>query len=167
MKSLILALGILIVSGCTGTQNRFTSSKKGHPRSSIKVNLPPRPNLDVRHPPKHYLDGSYSVEGLIEDLKKTRGKVVKLTGYIRSLNLCPKNEETVCNIEPSATLADFPSGPSRKIQIFAKDEGGLQILEGLAVGLKVTFKGRPAIISPKGTVIEPQGLLVIETEKKD
>jgi len=158
-----LLIAVLLFMGCqTATNNSAGHQSKNRPK--IEVNLPPKPNLDIKHPPEMYVDGSYSVEGLLKNFGKLRGKEVKLTGYVKALNLCPEGEDVQCTLEPNAILGDFPTGPSQKIFVFAADEGGLAILKGLALGQKVTLKGTVKLSSPKATVIEPKGLVVLKSE---
>ena len=158
-----IALGLLFA--CTSTPKQEIAKKKVS-RPKVKVNLPPKPNLDIKHPPELYTDGSYSVEGFFNNFNKLRNKKVKLTGYVKALHLCPEGEDVECHVESYAVLADFPNGPSMKVMIFAKDEAGIALLRGITKGQKVTLEGIATMSSPKGSLIEPNGLLVLSGGSK-
>ncbi len=139
---------------------KLPEQKPKGPVKKIKVHLPPKPNLNIKHPPVKYVDGSYSVEGLLNNAGKLKGQVVSLSGYVVAHNLCPQNEEVECTIEPSLLLADYTKGHSKKIRVFVRpgEEGRLNDFQ---VGQKVKLSGSISMVSPKGTVVEMDGLFVM------
>jgi hypothetical protein len=169
MKKVKIPVAILLILGL-GTLSclDFTKEKPPKKAAKVKVNLPEKPNLAIKHPPKRFVDGSYSVEGFLNNINKIKGHSVKITGYVKVLNLCPQGEDVVCNIEPSVILADYQNGPSKKVRVFALPEHTEQF-EGLKVGQKVQFKGKPSMTSPRGTMVELDGLFILDppADKED
>lgn len=156
----ILLIVTLIVSMVNVACLDFTKEKPKKPAKKPTVNLPARPDLNVRHPSEKYVDDSYSIEGLINNLQAIKGKKIHLTGYVVGRSLCPKNEEVACTIEPSILLADYTKGPSKKIRVFVRP-GEESRLETFQLRLKVSLSGMAKMVSPKGTVIEMDGLFVL------
>jgi len=169
---LVLIAFILGVAGFSCLD--FTKEAPKKHVKKPKVSLPARPNLNIRHPSERYVDNSYSIEGLIKNLETLKGKEAHLTGYVTGRSLCPENEEVACSIEPSILLADYTKGPSKKIRIFV-NPGEESRLNDFQIGQKVSVTGTLKMVSPKGTVVEMDGLFVLtpipvpdaDTAKKD
>lgn len=155
----VCIIGALAVSmagvGCI----RLPDDKPQKDRGAIaEVKLPPRPNLTAKPQAEKFQDGAYTVAGFIRHARSLVGTEVTLRGFVRSIESC-KEGEKICGTVPHLTLVDNLTGSRRRVLVVSdiRDE----ILEGFPVQSNQTFKGRVALWSPDGRLVDLDGILVI------
>ena len=153
---LIGALAVLMAGfGCI----RLPDDKPREDRGAVEeVRLPPRPNLTATVQAEKYEDGAYTVEGFIRHARSLVGTEVTLRGFVRSVESC-REDEKICATVPHLALVDNLTGSRRRVLVVSDIRE--EILEGFPARSNQTFKGRVALWSPDGRLVDLDGILVI------
>ena len=69
------------------------------------VNLPPRPNLNVKPLAEKNADGSFTVAGFLRHAREMVGKPVTVKGIVQAVETCPVEQER-CDTVPHLVLVD-------------------------------------------------------------
>ncbi|NOZ01496.1 MAG: hypothetical protein GXP54_06350 [Deltaproteobacteria bacterium] len=155
-----VALFALMLVACI----RLPSDRKGsEPRVKEEVKLPPRPDLAVKPVAEKYRDGALTVAGFLKHAKSLNGKEVTLRGYVYSIKSCSK-EEKVCSTVPHLVIVDDKS--RSRVHVLAVSDPPADVLEGYPVGTRQTLKGKVAMWSPNGRLIDLDGILVMPPKPK-
>lgn len=159
-RHLVTALALLgFIAGCDGEDADIVDAKP----PPEKVNLPPSPEMVEPHFVEKYVDGSYTVAGLIKQRSKEIRNEVTVKGYIEKVYRCQEGDSS-CTLPMHATLVDDLDRPRKRLLVVGGETSQLNELEKNA---GVTLKGRYQQASNDGRFVRMEGLIVLphrETE---
>jgi hypothetical protein len=151
---LTLAIGLTLLLGLAGCPAE-PQGRKAAPQ--VKVNLPASPPMTEPTFVEKYVDGNYTVAGLIRSRAKLINSEVKVKGYIQTNHLCDLSEEP-CEPPPHAILVDDLLRPHKRLILLG---GADTILPELREKDVVTLEGRYVQSDPQGLFIRMEGLLIL------
>ncbi len=124
------------------------------------VNLPPRPNLNVKPLAEKNADGSFTVAGFLRHAREMVGKPVTVKGIVQAVETCPVEQER-CDTVPHLVLVDDPSNLKHKVFVVA-DPPDLFFAKEVEARTTQTMSGTVAMWSPDGRLINLDGMLVVK-----
>ena len=125
-----------------------------------QVNLPPRPNLNVKPLAEKTPDGAFTVAGFLRHAREMVGKPVTVKGFVQAVETCPVEVER-CDTVPHVVLVDDPSNTRHKLFVVA-DPPDLFFAKEVEARSTQTMSGTVALWSPDGRLINLDGLLVVK-----
>lgn len=153
-RHLVTALALLgLLGGCDSEEAQVVDDR----RPAEKVNLPPSPEMVEPRFVEKYVDGSYTVAGLIKQRGKEINTEVTVKGYIEKVYRCQDGDDS-CTLPMHATLVDDLDRPRKRLLVVGGETSKLNDLEKDAV---VTLKGRYQQASPDGRFVRMEGLIVL------
>ena len=123
----------------------------------VKVNLPPSPPMDEPQFVEKYVDGCYTVAGLVQGRAKLFGHEVKVKGYVQSVHRCDEALEE-CDPPSHAVLVDDLARPRKRLVVTCPAP---EALASLQQGEGVTLEGRYLQSDPRGLFVRMEGVLVL------
>ncbi len=157
----VCAVSLLGLGAC---QKGNTKKPEGGKAASTEasVRLPPPPNLQAAQGVTRYPDGSYSVEGLLQQGEAVLRETITVKGFVVERRICNPDEPT-CRQPPHALVADKTGDTKRTLLVVADSERRIQALEP---GQPVVLEGMFEQVSPDGRFIRASGLLVLKPEPR-
>ena len=151
---------VLLLCGLTACQAEKPKKKRS---PQIKVDLPPSPPMKEPAFVEKYVDGNYTVAGLIRSRAKLLNSDVRVKGYVQNIHIC-ELEQAPCDPPPHAILVDDLARPHKRLVVLGGVNTGLAELQEKQV---VQLEGRYLQSDPKGLFIRMEGLLLLPPKESD
>ena len=153
MRRLLLLALLTPFLACSSEEPEGSQRRKG---PAVKENLPPSPSMVEPRFVEKYVDGSYTVAGLVKGRKKHLNTAVTVTGHIKEVHRC-ENVSGDCDPPPHAVLVDDLQKPRRRSSSSGSDNTALPKLEQ---NKKYTLKALPSVGS-RGPLRPHGGVLIL------
>ncbi len=150
-----LVVALFVAAGC---QPQSTNKK---PKTQLKVNLPSSPPMAEPTFVEKYVDGNYTVAGLIRSRSKLLNSEVRVKGYVQSNHACGPLQAP-CDPPPHVILVDDLARPHKRLVVLGGVDTGLSELQ---VNQVVMLEGRYLQSDPQGLFIRMEGLLLLPPKK--
>jgi hypothetical protein len=150
-----VCLAFLLLSACQPAPTPKAAA------ATIKVNLPSSPPMTEPAFVEKYVDGHYTVAGLIRGRAKLLNTDVRVKGYVQTSHLCPP-KEAPCDPPPHAILVDDLLRPHKRLIVIGGVGADLSALQEKQV---VTLEGRYLQSDPAGLFIRMEGLLLLQPQE--
>lgn len=156
---------LLVFALALGSCIRLPEDKPEKDRGAkVEVKLPPRPNLTATPTAEKFGDGAYTVEGFIKQARTLVGSEVTLRGFVQSVESC-KEGEKICGTVPHLVIVDNLTKFRHRVLVVS--DLPEDVLEGYPVKSSQTLKGKVALWSPDGRLINLDGILVVPEKPKE
>ena len=161
MTTLRPLLALVLVATAVGCSRETDSAPPGSTRRpAIRVRLPASPeHLEPTRQAERYVDGSWTVAGLVAHRSETLNHTVRVTGRVQEVHRCPPGER--CPTPDRAVLVDDPARPHPRLVVLGDSTTALARLEE---GQTVTLEGRFVQVDPAGRMVRMEGLLLLRAE---
>jgi hypothetical protein len=153
-RSTLLFVSLLLWTGCQSSGEDATKPE----RPRVKVNLPASPEMVEPQIVEKYVDGTYTVAGLIRNRGSLFNTEVNLKGFIQSVQRCAPGEAG-CNLPSHAVIVDDLAHPRKRLLVVG---GPLSIFGELQESASVTLAGTYRQTDTAGDFVRMEGLLVLE-----
>ncbi|HIA00865.1 MAG TPA: hypothetical protein EYN66_02990 [Myxococcales bacterium] len=150
-----LVVALFVVLGC---QPQTTNKKT---KTQLKVNLPASPSMAEPTFVEKYVDGNYTVAGLIRSRGKLLNTEVRVKAYVQSNHACGPLQAP-CDPPPHVILVDDLVRPHKRLVVLGGTDTGLSELKVKQV---VMLEGRYLQSDPQGLFIRMEGLLLLPPKK--
>ena len=150
----LLFVGFAALGGCKPSEEELAKEQKP---PVPKVTLPPSPEMVEPRVVETYVDGSYTVAGLIKQQAKVLGHTVKVKGHIAEIRRCGPDDGQ-CDLPDHAVLVDDLARATKRILLLG---GTDTIFDELQQGEKRTLEGLYVQSDPEGWFVRMEGVLML------
>jgi hypothetical protein len=147
---------MLIMLTSVGCQSDGEQAKE----SAVKlhqVNLPKSPKMEIPVRRQKAADGSYTVTGLLKNIRTLLGKMVKVHGVVQRVHRCDE-DALVCDPPTHALIEDYLNRPRKRLIVVGDEDTAFDTLKQ---GTRVTLSGRYVLKDDEGYFVRMEGLLIL------
>ncbi len=151
-----LLIAALLLPGCKPETEDAGPTRDEAPR--VKVNLPPSPEMVEPRRVERYVDGSWTVIGLLSNQRRLLNTEVRVKGVVHQIVRCDAAAATECELPDHAVLIDNAKSTRRRLIVVGSANTEFADLEQ---GKAVTLSGYYQQSDPEGLFVRMDGILLL------
>ena len=148
-------IAALLLPGCKPKEADAPARKAA---TRVKVNLPPSPEMVEPKRVERYVDGAWTVIGLLSNQRQLLNTEVRVKGLVHQIVRCDAAVATDCELPDHAVLVDNSKSTRRRLIVVGSANTEFA---SLVQGKAVTLSGYYQQSDPEGLFVRMDGILLL------